>query len=132
MPVSTRCAPAARRSAARPPRTSPWLRCPPGHRPRRTERATSSTRSAPTGRGHPGTEGRGRGSRPASARVGAVIRRLDTRVLVGSVVENTNGSLTLEVSTGGAPNVAQDVVRLRARVPVAPGDLVALERRTLD
>jgi hypothetical protein len=53
-------------------------------------------------------------------------------VLVGNVVENNNGVMTLEVPTGAMPNVAESVVRLRARVPIMPTDLVGLDRRTLD
>jgi hypothetical protein len=79
-----------------------------------------------------GTEVRARITGAASDRVGPLIGSLDTRVLVGSVVENTGASMTLEVPTGGAPNVTAEVVRLHARVPLAPSDLVTLEQRKLD
>ena len=79
-----------------------------------------------------GTEVRARITGAASDRVAPLIGSLDTRVLVGNVVGNSNGTMTLEVPTGGAPNVTASVVRLHARVPIAPADLVALEQRRLD
>jgi hypothetical protein len=80
----------------------------------------------------PGIEVRARITGAASDRVAPLIGSLDTRVLVGNVVENSNGMMTLEVPTGAMPNVAESVVRLHARVPIAPTDLVGLERRKLD
>ena len=80
----------------------------------------------------PGTEVRAVITGAASDRVAPLIGSLDTRVLVGNVIENANGAMTLEVPTGGMPNVAASVVRLHARVPIMPTDLVGLERRKLD
>jgi hypothetical protein len=80
----------------------------------------------------PGTEVRARITGAASDRVAPLIGSFDTRVLVGNVIENSNGTMTLEVPTGGAPNVSETVVRLHARVPIVPSDLVGLERRRLD
>src|SRR5829696_8030248 len=80
----------------------------------------------------PGTEVRARITGAASDRVAPLIGSFDTRVLVGSVVDNSNGVMTLEVPTGGLPNVAEAVVRLRTRVPLVPTDLVGLEQRKLD
>jgi len=80
----------------------------------------------------PGTEVRARITGAASDRVGPLVGSFDTRVLVGSVVENSNGMMTVEVPTGRMPNVTESVVRLHARVPVAPTDLVGLEQRKLD
>jgi hypothetical protein len=80
----------------------------------------------------PGTEVRAVITGAASDRVAPLIGSLDTRVLVGNVIENANGTMTLEVPTGAMPNVAETVVRLHARVPIVPTDLVGLERRTLD
>src|SRR5215211_611859 len=80
----------------------------------------------------PGTEVRARITGAASDRVAPLIGSFDTRVLVGSVIDNANGVLTLEVPTGGMPNVAETVVRLRTRVPITATDLIGLERRKLD
>lgn len=80
----------------------------------------------------PGTDVRARITGAASDRVAPLIGSFDTRILVGSVIENANGMMTLEVPTGGVSNVSQSVVRLHTRIPIAPADLVGLERRTLD
>lgn len=79
-----------------------------------------------------GTEVRARITGAASDRVAPLIGSLDTRVLVGNVIENSNGTMTLEVPTGAMPNVPASVVRLHARVPLVPTDLVGLEQRRLD
>jgi hypothetical protein len=79
-----------------------------------------------------GSEVRARINGAASDRVAPLVGTFDNRVLVGNVVENTNGVMTLEVPTGAMPNVAESVVRLHSRVPLMPADLVGLERRTLD
>jgi hypothetical protein len=68
----------------------------------------------------------------ASDRVAPLIGSLDSRVLVGNVVENSGGAMTLEVPTGAMPNVTESIVRLHARVPIVPTDLVGLEQRRLD
>src|SRR5919107_1580135 len=79
-----------------------------------------------------GTEVRARITGAASDRVAPLIGSLDTRVLVGNVVDNTSGVMTLEVPTGAMPNVTTNVVQLHARVPITATDLVGLERRKLD
>ena len=79
-----------------------------------------------------GTEVRARITGAASDRVAPLVGSLDTRVLVGNVVENNSGAMTLEVATGAMPNAAESVVRLHARVPIVPTDLVGLEQRKLD
>ena len=79
-----------------------------------------------------GTDVRARITGAASDRVSPLVGSFDTRVLVGAVVENSGGNMTLEVPTGARPNVTADVIQLRARVPLAPGDLVSLEQRRLD
>ena len=79
-----------------------------------------------------GTEVRARITGAASDRVAPMLHSADVRTLVGSVAENTNGSMLLEVPNGAMPNVTEGVVPLRARVPIAPADLVTLERRRLD
>jgi hypothetical protein len=79
-----------------------------------------------------GTEIRARITGAASDRVSPLIGSLDTRVLVGNVVENSGGSMLLEVPNGAMPNVSDGVVHLRARVPVSPSDFVSIERRKLD
>jgi len=79
-----------------------------------------------------GTEVRARITGAASDRVAPLIGSFDNRVLDGNVVENSSGVITLEVPTGGLPNVSETVIRLRTRVPLMPADLVALERRKLD
>jgi hypothetical protein len=79
-----------------------------------------------------GVEVRARINGAASDRVAPLVGSFDNRVLVGNVVENTNGVMTLEVPTGAMSNVAESVVRLHARVPIMPNDLVGLDRRMLD
>ena len=79
-----------------------------------------------------GTEVRATITGAASDRVAPLIGSFDSRVLVGSVVENRAGAMTLEVPTGAMPNVAENIVRLHARVPIVPTDLVGLEQRKLD
>jgi len=79
-----------------------------------------------------GTEVRATITGAASDRVAPLIGSFDSRVLVGSVVENTAGAMTLEVPTGAMPNVAESIVRLHTRVPIVPKDLVGLEQRRLD
>ena len=65
-------------------------------------------------------------------RVAPLLGTFDSRVLVGNVVENNNGSMTLEVPNGAAPNVSADVVQTHARIPFSPSDFVSLEQRKLD
>ena len=79
-----------------------------------------------------GTEVRAHITGAASDRVGPMLGSFDVRTLVGSVTENTNGSMMLEVPNGARPNVTEAVVPLHARVPIVPADLVSLERRKLD
>jgi hypothetical protein len=79
-----------------------------------------------------GMEVRARITGAASDRVAPMLHAIDVRTLVGNVTENTNGSMMLEVPNGAMPNVIEGVVPLRARVPIAPTDLVTLERRRLD
>ena len=79
-----------------------------------------------------GTEVRATITGAATDRVAPLIGSFDSRVLVGSVVENRAGAMTLEVPTGAMPNVAENIVRLHARVPIVPTDLVGLEQRKLD
>src|SRR5436190_19175607 len=67
-----------------------------------------------------GAEVRARINGAASDRVAPLVGSFDNRVLVGNVVENTNGVMTLEVPTGAMANVAASVVRLHARVPIMP------------
>jgi len=65
-------------------------------------------------------------------RVAPMLGSLDSRVLVGNVVENNNGAMTLEVPNGSLANVPTDVVQTHARIPLAPSDLVSLEQKKLD
>lgn len=83
--------------------------------------------AAPTG-----AEVRARITGAASDRVGPLIHSLETRVLVGSVVENNGGELVLQVPLGAMPNVAEVIVPLQTRIPLAAADIVSIERRTLD
>lgn len=79
-----------------------------------------------------GTEVRARITGAASDRVAPMLGTFDVRTLSGSVTENQNGSMTLEVPQGARPNVTEGIVPLHARIPIAPADLVSLERRKLD
>jgi hypothetical protein len=78
-----------------------------------------------------GIDVRARITGAAFDRVAPLLGTFDSRILVGNVVENANGALTLEVPNGAAPNISADVVQTHARVPLSPGDLVSLEQRTL-
>jgi hypothetical protein len=79
-----------------------------------------------------GSEVRVRITGAASDRVAPLIGSLDTRVLIGNVIENNRGELVIEVPNGAMPNVLTTVVPLNARVPLGPVDLVSLEQRKLD
>jgi hypothetical protein len=79
-----------------------------------------------------GTEVRAHITGAASDRVAPMLGTFDVRTLSGSVTENSNGSMMLEVPNGARANVTEGVVPLHARVSIAPGDLVSLERRKLD
>jgi hypothetical protein len=79
-----------------------------------------------------GTEVRARITGAASDRVAPLIGSLDTRELIGSVIENNAGAMTLQVPMGAMPNVTASVVPLQTRVSLTPADLVSLERRHLD
>ena len=79
-----------------------------------------------------GAEVRARITGAASDRVAPLLGTFDNRVLVGSVIENTAGTMLLEVPLGAMPNVATGVVPLQTRIPVGPADLVSLEQRKVD
>jgi len=83
--------------------------------------------AAPTG-----SEVRARITGAASDRVGPLIHSLETRVLIGSVVENNAGELVLQVPLGAMPNIAETIVPMQTRVPLNAADLVSLEQRKLD
>ena len=65
-------------------------------------------------------------------RVAPLLGSFDTRVLIGSVVENSAGTMLVEVPTGAMSNVVADVVQLHARIPLSAADMVSLEQRKLD
>jgi hypothetical protein len=79
-----------------------------------------------------GAEVRARITGAASDRIAPMLGTFDTRVLVGSVVENNAGSILLQIPMGAMPNVSSTVVPLQTRIPIAAGDLVSLEQRRLD
>ena len=79
----------------------------------------------------PGIDVRARITGAAFDRVAPMLGTFDSRILVGNVVENNNGSMMLEVPNGAAPNVPSDVVQTHARIPLSPNDLVSLEERKL-
>jgi hypothetical protein len=79
-----------------------------------------------------GIEVRARITGAASDRVGPQIGSLEQRELIGNVVDNRNGELILDVEGSTRPNVATSAGPLRARVQLAPSDLVSLEQRKLD
>jgi hypothetical protein len=80
----------------------------------------------------PGMDVRARITGAAFDRVAPLLGTFDSRVLVGNVVENNNGSMTLEVPNGSLSNVPTEVIQTHARVPLSPSDLVSLEQRKLD
>ena len=80
----------------------------------------------------PGTEVRARITGAASDRVAPQIGALDTRELVGNVVENNAGSLILEVPMGAMSNVTTNVVPLQTRISLTSADFVNFEQRKLD
>ena len=79
-----------------------------------------------------GMDVRARITGAAFDRVAPLLGTFDSRILVGSVVENNNGAMTLEVPNGSLANVPTDVIQTHARVPLSPSDLVSLEQRKLD
>jgi hypothetical protein len=79
-----------------------------------------------------GTEVRARITGAASDRVASQIGALDTRELVGNVVENNAGSMILEVPMGAMSNVTASVVPLQTRIAFTPADFVNFEQRRLD
>src|SRR3954447_22642992 len=79
-----------------------------------------------------GTEVRAHITGAASDRVAPLIGSLDTRILIGNVIENDGGALTLDVPRGAMPNVPDNVIPLHARLPIVASDLVTLEQRKLD
>ncbi len=80
----------------------------------------------------PGTEVRARITGAASDRIAPLVGNFETRVLTGSVVENKNGELVLDVPKGAMPNVSEAVVPLHQRIPLTTGDFVSIETRKLD
>jgi hypothetical protein len=79
-----------------------------------------------------GSEVRARITGAASDRVGPLLHSFDTRVLIGSVVENSAGVMVLQVPLGAMPNIAETIVPLQTRIPLGAADLVSLEQRRLD
>jgi hypothetical protein len=79
-----------------------------------------------------GSEVRARITGAASDRVGPLIHSFDTRVLIGSVVENNAGEMVLQVPLGAMPNIAETIVPLQTRIQLGAADLVSLEQRRLD
>jgi hypothetical protein len=79
-----------------------------------------------------GSDVRTRISGAALDRVAPLLGSFDTRVFTGTVVENSAGTMVLEVPTGAMSNVVADVVQLHARIPLFPADMVSLEQRKLD
>ena len=79
-----------------------------------------------------GMDVRARITGAAFDRVAPLLGTFDSRILVGNVVENNKGAMTLEVPNGSLSNVPTDVIQTHARVPLSPGDLVSLEQRKLD
>jgi hypothetical protein len=79
-----------------------------------------------------GTEVRARITGAASDRVAPQIGSLDTRELVGNIVENNAGALILQVPMGAMPNVTAGVVPLQTRISLTPADFVKFEQRKLD
>lgn len=65
-------------------------------------------------------------------RVVPLLGSFDSRILVGNVVENNNGAMTLEVPNGSRANVPSEVIQTHARVPLQASDLVSLEQKKLD
>jgi len=79
-----------------------------------------------------GSEVRARITGAASDRVGPQLHSLETRVLVGNIVENNAGSMVLQVPLGAMPNIAETIVPLQTRISLTPSDVVSLEQRKLD
>jgi hypothetical protein len=79
-----------------------------------------------------GSEVRARITGAASDRVAPLLGTFDTRVIVGSVVENNAGAMVLQVPNGAMPNVTTDVLRLQTRIPLAAADVMSMEQRRLD
>ncbi|MEP6492117.1 MAG: hypothetical protein ABJF01_05540 [bacterium] len=79
-----------------------------------------------------GVEVRARITGAASDRVAPLLGSFNTRELVGNVVENNGGAIVLQVPMGAMPNVAELIVPMQTRIPLAAADMVSLERRKVD
>jgi hypothetical protein len=79
-----------------------------------------------------GTEVRARITGAASDRIAPQLGTFDTREIIGNVVTNENGLMTLEVATGAIQNTGEAIVPLRQRVQLNPTDLISLETRRVD
>lgn len=79
----------------------------------------------------PGSSVRARLSAPAAARIAPSLGNGDARVLAGLVVDARTDALTLEVPTvpAGTATAQQGLFQ---RVSIPRGDIVEIERRTLD
>jgi len=80
----------------------------------------------------PGMEVRARITGAAFDRVVPLLGSFDSRILVGNVIENNSGSMTLEVPNGARSNVPTEVIQTHARIPLSASDLVSLEQKKLD
>jgi hypothetical protein len=78
-----------------------------------------------------GTEVRAHISGAASDRIAPMIGEFNKRVLTGTVEENKDGAVTLEVQSGAAQNTAE-ITPLFQRVPLQRDDVTQLETRTLN
>jgi hypothetical protein len=79
-----------------------------------------------------GSEVRVRITGAASDRVAPLLGTFDTRILVGSIVENNAGAMVLQVPNGAMPNVTADVVRFQTQIPLAAADVMSMEQRKID
>ena len=85
-----------------------------------------------SGVARPGASVRARVTPSASGRIGPLIGATDARLVIGTLVENNDGALIVEVATIVPADAGTGIQALHQRVSIARSDLVELETRTLD
>jgi hypothetical protein len=79
-----------------------------------------------------GVEVRARISASAAERIANLVSLADRRILIGKLVENVDGTMTMEVPSVTPMRAAGAVETLHQRVSLARSEVVELETRRLD
>ena len=80
----------------------------------------------------PGMGVRARITASASEQVAPLLGVSDARVLTGKLIDNSSGTMIVEVPTGVPARAGASAQSLYQRISIAPGQLVELESRQLD